>query len=131
MLIQLPDDVALRYQQAAERARVPLATYLARHLQRFAEVPSGARALVLTGDALERVDALLGLGSTASPQAFIQAVEGWAGITIGGVRVDFSPAQLEEIAHRAEKQGKTPQEIVEGIVADLSKDFFYAPVVAR
>jgi hypothetical protein len=131
MLIQLPDPVALRYQHAAIAAHVPLEKFLERQLEKFAAVPSGQRTVILSGDALERIDTLLGIGSTASPAALLTAIESWAGITIGGIRLDFSPAQLAEIAHRAEKQGKPPEEIVADIVAQMEDQFFYGPVVAR
>ena len=131
MLIQLDDAIALKYQQAADRARVPLAKLLERQLVRFAEIPLGARALTLAGDDLEQVDALLGLGSTQSPAALLAALRAYAGISIGGIRLEFSPAQLAEIAYRADKQGKSPQAVVEDIVQQMSWRFFEDAVVAR
>ena len=131
MLVQIPDEVALRYQAAADATRQPLQKILERQLTKFAAVPTHGKLLVLSGTALDRLDQLLGLGATTSAEAFVRAVEGWAGITIGGIRVDFPPAQLAEIQHRAEVQGKTPEAIVEDIVAQLSREFFNSPVVAR
>jgi hypothetical protein len=130
MLIQIADAVALHYQTKADAARVPLATYLQRQLTRFAEVPAG-RALVLTGEALEEVDRLLGLGSTQTPLALLEAIRAWAGITIGGIRLEFTPAQLAEIAYRAEKQGKTPEAIVQDIVSQMEQSFFNDTVPTR
>jgi len=131
MILQIDDATALRYQTAAAKAGVPLQRFLERHLAKLVDVPTGQRILILSGDTLEQVDQLLGLGSTASPAAFLQAVEGWAGITIGDIRLAFTPAQLGEIAHRAEKQGKTPEAIVADIVEQLNQNFFMDPVVAR
>jgi hypothetical protein len=123
--------VALRYQTAAAHAHVPLEKYLERQLAKVADIPTASRVLLLAGDSLEQIDTLLGLGSTASPTALLAAIRAWAGITIGDIRVDFPPAQLAEIALRAEKQGKPPEVIVRDIVDQLSRDFFYAPVVSR
>lgn len=131
MLIQLDDVIALKYQQAADRAKVPLGKLLERQLARFASVPVGQRVLVLTGDPLEQMDRLLGLGSTKDPAALLGAVQAWAGITIGDIRLEFSPSQLAEIQHRADKQGKSPEAIVQDIVSQLEQAFFHEPVVAR
>ncbi len=131
MLIQIAYPVALHYQTAADKAKVPLATFLQRQLVKFADIPLGQRALILTVDALQQVDTLLGVGSTKDAPALLAAIRAFAGISIGGVAVDFSPAQLDEIAHRAEKQGKTPQAVVEDIVEQMRWRFFEDAVVAR
>ena len=131
MLVQIPDDVALRYQAAADAARQPLQRVLERQLSKFAGVPTTGRVLVLTGEPLAEAEQILGLGSTASADALLAALRSHAGITIGDIRIPFSPAQLAEIQHRAKVQDKTPEAIVQGIVDDMAKDFFYTPVVAR
>lgn len=131
MLIQLDDAVALKYQTAASHAHLPLATFLTRQLARFADTPVTQRSLVLTGDLLEQVDRTLGLGSTADPEALLAAIRSWAGITIGDIRIDFTQGQLDEIARRAEKQGKSPTAIVEDIVQQMAWNFFDEAVVAR
>lgn len=131
MLIQIPDEIALQYQTAADRARVPLAKLLERQLARFASVPVGERVLVLCAEPLEQIDRELGIGATRDTTALLSAIRSWAGITIGDIRLQFSPAQLAEIAHRAEKQGKTPEAVVADIVSQLEGAFFHEPVVAR
>lgn len=131
MLIQIPDEVALKYQQVADRARVPLGTLLERQLVRFGSMPPGERVLVLAGEALEQIDRDLGIGATRDATALLTAIRGWAGITIGDIRLQFSPAQLAEIAHRADKQGKSPEDVVKEIVSSIESAFFWEPVVAR
>lgn len=131
MLIQLDDKLALQYQSAADRARVPLQKFLERQLAKFGEVPAGQRALVLTGEALEEVDRLLGIGSTRDGASLVSAISAYAGIRIGDIRLQFSPGQLAEIQHRAEKQGKTPQAVAEDIITQLNAQFFTDAVVLR
>ena len=131
MIIQIPDEVALRYQEAADRARVPVTKILERQLLRFADIPAGSRAVTLHGDALQEVDQLLGIGSTLTAGTLLGAIKAWAGITIGDVRLQFSPAQLAEIAHRADKQGKTPTAVVADIVEQMNRNFFEDAVVLR
>lgn len=131
MLITIPDSLAADYKLHKGARHGDLDKLVTRQLQRFAKVEVGDRAVVLHGEALEEVDRLLGLGSTQSAAALLAAIRAWAGITIGGVRLDFSPAQLAEIQLRADKQGKTPEAVVQEIVEQLSRDFFYSPTVAR
>lgn len=131
VLVQLDDRLIARYHAHAEAAHIPLEKLLARQLARFADTPITQRVLALTGEPLEQIDQLLGLGATATPEALLAAIRAFAGITIGDIRLAFSPAQLDEISHRAAKQGRTPQAVVEDIVAQLESNFFYAPVVQR
>lgn len=131
MIITLPDAIAFKYQTAAAQARVSLEKYLERALARAADIPLGQRVIVLSGDSLAEVDQLLGIGSTASPEALLAAIRAWAGITIGDIRLTFSPAQLEEVAYRAARQGKTPEAIVQDLVAQLQDGLFHGTVPTR
>lgn len=88
------------------------------------------RVVVLTGEPLQQIEQTLRGGALKSPEDLVKRVQSWAGITIGGIRLDFSPAQLEEIGVRAAKQGKTPKEIVEDIVHQMESAFFWEPRVA-
>lgn len=124
MLVQLDDAVCARYQAHAEAARIPLQKLLERQLARFASTPITQQVLALSGEQLQAIDQLLGIGSTTSPDALLTAIRAYAGITIGDVRLDFSPAQLDEIALRAHKQGKAPEDIVRDIVNQMAHNFF-------
>jgi len=131
MLIQLDDAVALRYQRAADTARVPLDKFLARQLARFADTPVTERCLVLAGPQIEALDRLLGFGACRDTAMLLSAIATWAGITIGDVRINFTQGQLDEIARRAERQGKSPTAIVQDIVDQMAWRFFDEAVVAR
>jgi hypothetical protein len=71
------------------------------------------------------LDDVLGPGSTRSAQALLEAVKRVVAIHIGGVSVQFSPGQLEEIATRAAKNGRTTQEEIERVVEHLAGDVFW------
>lgn len=131
MYVSLPDPLALKYQQAADAAKIPLEQLLVRQLERFGDTPVSERLLVIKGPELEALETTFRGGQIRTPQDLVKRVHAWAGITIGGIRLDFSPAQLEEIGIRAAKQGKTPKEIVQDIVAQLQDQFFWTPVVTR
>jgi hypothetical protein len=131
VLIQLDDHLIARYQRHAQSARVPFEKLIERQLARFADTPVTQRVLALTGDSLQQIESLLGVGSTGSPESLLAAIRAFAGITIGDIRLAFSPSQLDEIAIRAEKQGRTPEEVVRELVDQISRDLFYAPVPYR
>jgi len=131
MLVSIDDKLCAKYAAHAKASHIPVEKLLERQLARFADTPITQRVLALTGDDLQQVDQLLGVGATTTPEAFLTAVRSWAGITIGDIRLQFSPAQLAEIQHRADKQGKTPEDVVRDIVGQISEAFFWDAVVAR
>lgn len=128
MLVKIPDDLYLRYEAAAKTAtpRVTAEALLVQQLTRFADYPASRRTVVATGDLLEKIETLLGGGQIQTPEQLLTKIRAWAGISIGNIRLSFTPAQLEEIAHRAAKQEKTPREIAEAIVVQLADQFFNA-----
>jgi hypothetical protein len=81
--------------------------------------------LLLSGPVLHQLTQKLGPGATSSPSALLRAIDRLARIEIGTVKVDFTPGQLEEIAHRARKRGLTPQQEVERTVGSMKESFFY------
>lgn len=131
MQISIPDDLYQRYADAAKRAKKPTAALVVQQLERFVDAPPTQRSIILTGEALQEADTLLGIGSTADAATLLAAIRRWAGITIGDIRLPFSPSQLQEIAHRAQKQGKTPEAICRDIIDQMAQDFFWGPTVAR
>ncbi len=131
MLIQIDDAVVKKYLPEADRAKIPVEKLLARVLTKFADIPVNQRVVGLTGEHLEEVERLLGLGSTQNATTLMAAIRAWAGITLGDIRLDFSPAQLEELALRAEKQGKPTKDLVEDLVQQICRDLFYGPVALR
>lgn len=67
----------------------------------------------------------LGVGSCRSLAALQTRVDQLARLEIGGIRVDFTPGQLDELAHRAAKRGLTVEEEVRRVVEKLSGDLFW------
>lgn len=130
-LISLDDAIVAKYLAHAQATRLPIAKLLERQLDRFSDTPITQRLVVLTGDHLQQIETALGGGSLTDSADLLRRVHRWAGITIGDIRLDFSPAQLMEIQVRAAKQGKTPEAIAQDIVAQLQEQFFFGPVVVR
>lgn len=130
-LISLDDQLVQAYSAHATAARIPVAKLLERQLARFADTPITQRLLVVTGADLQALEQTLGGGALATGADLLARVHRWAGITIGDIRLQFSPAQLAEIAHRAEKQGRSPETIVREIVSQMEHEFFWSPVVSK
>lgn len=94
--------------------------------QLFADVPAAPsdRVTVIGPELRERLEQLLGMGHILNGEDLLQKVQGLASLKIGGVSVDFSPKQWEELTTRAEKQGRTVEETVADVVKRMSGDFF-------
>jgi hypothetical protein len=82
-------------------------------------------ALTLSPDQKQRLEATLGFGATRTAPDLVTAVERLASISIGTIRVEFTPGQLEEIAHRAKKRGHTVQQELEAAVDRIKGEIFH------
>lgn len=83
------------------------------------------RALTLTGQERDRLEATTGVGSTRTTTDLLIAVERLAAISIGSIHVDFTPGQLEEIAYRAKKRGRTVEQELRAVVDRIKEDLFW------
>lgn len=131
MYIQIPDDLAQRLTTVADAQRTSIHDLCSRVLLRFGTVPPGVRSVIVTGEDLQALERQLAGGFLQDGADLVQRMERWAGITIGGIRLHFTEAQLEEIGHRAHVQGRSPEQIVQELVEQIEQDLFYRPVVAR
>jgi hypothetical protein len=124
-LVSIPD----RYHQqltALATAKLPVDKLVVRQLERFAAVPPTARVVVLHGQALQDLEETLGGGPLQSGEDLLERIHQRAGVTLGDIRLSFSQPQLEEIQRRAEKTGRTPQDLLQDLVAQVSRDLFWA-----
>src|SRR5262245_24853740 len=63
-----------------------------------------------------RVEELLGLGSARSVETLLAAVARLGSINVGEIRLPFTPGQLEELKHRAQKRGRTLEAEMKAVV---------------
>lgn len=108
----------------------PLESLIALAVTRAGHLPPGGRCLVLSADQLDRVEQALGgiSGTIATGDQLVTRLDAQMTVSIGGVTVPFSKAELAEIKLRAGKRGQTPQQFVEGVVRALHDQFFTAPL---
>jgi len=90
--------------------------------ERFAFLEDG---LVLSRAICVRIEELTGIGTAQTTEKLVQAIDRLARITVGEVKIDFTPGQLEEISHRAAKRGYTVQQEVQRIVDRIKDELFY------
>jgi hypothetical protein len=60
-----------------------------------------------------------------TPADLVAAIERLASIAIGAVKVEFSPGQLEEIAHRAAKRGRSVEAELNAAVDRIKDEIFH------
>lgn len=68
---------------------------------------------------------LVGIGTTRSAPDLLKAVERLGSIRIGDIRLPFTPGQLNEIQHRAQKRGRTVEAEMQAVVDRLQDELFY------
>jgi hypothetical protein len=86
---------------------------------------TSAPGLHLTLAECQRLEDRTGLGSTRSAEALIAAVERLASLSIGEVRLPFTPGQLEELVWRAQKRGRTLESEVQAVVNRIRDELFF------
>lgn len=86
--------------------------------------PIEKRGLILTAEDQTALAKTLGFGSTNSSHDLTLAVQRLARLKIGGVDVDFSPAQWEELTHRAQKRGLSLTVYLDRMVEKLLQDLW-------
>lgn len=82
-------------------------------------------ACVLPAATCAQLEQTTGIGSTRTPADLVKAVERLAKIEVGGIRIDFTPGQLDEIAHRAKKRGRTIQQELQAVVDRIREELFW------
>lgn len=90
---------------------------------RYAADEGGGRLLPLA--ICDRLERTTGIGSTRTPEDLVKAVERLAAIHIGTIQIDFTPGQLEEIAHRAKKRGWTIEQSLRAVVDRIKEEIFW------
>jgi hypothetical protein len=119
--LRIPDDLADLYKTHG----VPLEAALVAQLVRFAAVFPQDRAVVLARADRDALEARLGQGHLRSSADLRAKVERLARLEIGGIEIGWTPAQWEELTHRAKKRGISIEQECRSIVAQM-RDLFFA-----
>lgn len=122
--VQITEDAHTRLEAEARRWRQPFERLLQAVFQRGLEVPVQGRYVIVSGAQLETLEAILGGGALTSPQDLQQKVERLAGISMEHLRLPFTPGQLETIADKAQREGVSPQVLIERAAPQVYRQFF-------
>lgn len=87
-------------------------------------LPQGGRVVVLTGDDLHALEDRLAGGSILSPGDLRAKVDRLAGIGFYHTTLPFTPSQLEHLKVKAERQGKTVEQLIEEAAPKIYEQFF-------
>lgn len=107
--ILLPDAVVLAYDRMAVALNRPLEEVLADQLKAFQAIPVGERVVVIPGAQREAIETAL-KRDVQTAGDLVTAVEDLTTLAIGGIKLQLSRSDQEEIKRRAEKNGISPRE---------------------
>lgn len=86
--------------------------------------PINPNELIVNGADRTVIDGVLGLGSTQSSGSLVAAVRRLVHVSIGGITVEFTPGQVDELKHRAQKRNMTPEQYLNNLVQRFTQDLW-------
>jgi hypothetical protein len=81
--------------------------------------------LLIPRDVCTELEKTTGVATSQSVPKLVAAIERLARISIGTIKVEFTPGQLEEIKHRAAKRGYTVKQELLRIVDRIKEEIFF------
>ena len=90
--------------------------------ERYEVVQEGS--LTLAPDHITRIAKVLRFGATKNADDLTKAIEQMATVRIGGIKIEFNPAQVEELKHRASKRGWTVEKYMQYLVDRFTQDLW-------
>ena len=123
--LQLEDHEYAQVQERADRSgvsEVDVAKKLLLQATRY--LPTNQPVIVLAGPLLEQVTATLGGLPLRHAQDLAERVDQLAGISFGHLRLPFSPNHLQALQEKADRQGKTVEQLLEEAAPRVYEQFF-------
>ena len=74
-----------------------------------------------------RIEDVVGIGMTHTPEELVKAVERLASIKVGDIKINFTAGQLEELKYRASKRGRTLKQEIKAVVERIQGELFWGP----
>ena len=82
-------------------------------------------ALAISAAICQRIERTTGIGSTKAPEQLVVAIERLASIKVGDVKIAFTPGQLDELAYRATKRGRSVEAEIQAVVDRVRDEIFW------
>ena len=125
MRITLPDDLADLYLAYATKQGRPLDDVIAAQLKKFKSLEPGKASLTIGGEATSKLEAATGGLPLRNAEDLVARVERLAAISFQHIRLDFSLSHLEELAYRAERQGKSVETLIIETAERIREELFW------
>lgn len=122
--VVLDDDTAETYQNEAVERGIDIEIVLAERLKMAQVMDPRSRYLLLIDNTLIRMEQALGHLPILHAEDLIAKVTRLARIRFGDHSLELTAGQMEEIAWRAEKQGKTVEVQVKSAWDRFCEEFF-------
>jgi hypothetical protein len=128
-LIDIPEEVYEAYAAqvttlAAAGGHASAQELMAAQLARFSAVPATNHVLIVDSEARGRLDQILQGGMLRDSADLVAKVQRLADISIGEIRVHFTPGQLMQIKNFAARNRLTPEEGIKRVVKSMESMFF-------
>lgn len=122
--VQIPDRLYELYEREAIGRDMQFEELLEQRLEDAVLLDRSTRTMILTGPTLALLEEILSGGSLMGPDDLLKKVDRLAKIEFGSHRISLTPGQMEEVALRARKQGKSMPEMMKAMWARMSTEFF-------
>lgn len=117
-------EQATKINSASRNGHVSAETLMVAQLLRFAHVPPSERILVVDAENREKLEHLLSGGALRDGADLYEKAQRLADVQIGGIRCEFSPAQLSQLKRYATRNQVTPEEALKRVVKQMESQFF-------
>ena len=124
--LTLDDDLSGFYEEEAKERKCELAAVLEDRLKRAGQLDSRTRYVIVSDRTRDQLENILGGGHLKSAEDLLNKVGRLARIKFGDHEIRLSAGQFEELKWRAQKQGKTIEQLLLEIWQRLQDQFFNA-----
>jgi len=123
--LEISDDLYSQFSKLAESDSLERVTDLMKtYLEYFVKIDPRKPYLVVSPEDRGKLEDILSGIDLKSSADLVMRVDQLARMEIGGVRVQFTPAQIAEIKSKAERNGDTLQSYTEKLVNQMAGFFF-------
>lgn len=126
MRVTIPDTVLAPYEEIATQQGRAVDMVVTDQLKRFAHLTPGTRAVVISEKALQDLALPLGALPIRDGADLVARCRRHASITFEGLDIGLTPGQKAELQHRAERQGKPVEALIQEMATLFLRDFFYS-----
>lgn len=123
--LDIPDELYSQFSTLAESDSLErISDLMKTYLEYFVKIDPRAPYLIVDPVSRGKLEEILSGGDIKSPTDLVQRVDHLSRMEIGGVRIPFTPAQIEEMKYKAERNGDTLQAYTEKLVSQMGQMFF-------